>query len=109
MDGGKGLNNEEFVKNVDLDKVYDTYDNGDENITEYSIVWVNTNKIFWEERVIKIPFSDMSEDAKHLKLIWINRKKEERVLIKIPPKEYKHKSIPLSTHCQRRPERRDRL
>ena len=58
---------------------------------------MNTNKTIWEGRVIKIPFSEKSEDAKHLKLIWINKKKEERVLIKNCSKEYKHKRIPVST------------
>ena len=47
MDGGKGLNNEEFGQNADLDEVYDIYDNEDENITEDSIIWVNTNKTIW--------------------------------------------------------------
>ena len=62
-----------------------------------SVVWVNTKKTIWESRVIKIPFSEKSEDAKHLKLIWINTKKEERVLIKNCSKEYKHKMITVST------------
>ena len=47
MDGGKGANNEKVGKNVDLDEFYDIYDNEDVNITEDSIVWVNTNKIIW--------------------------------------------------------------
>ena len=76
------VNNEEFRGNVDLYNFYDIYDNKNKNITKYSIVWVNTNKTIWEGRVIKTPFSEMSEDAKHLKLIWINTEKEERVLIK---------------------------
>ena len=50
--------------------------------TENTIVWVNAEKTIWEGRVIKIPFSEKSEDSKHLKLKWINTKKEERVLIK---------------------------
>ena len=58
---------------------------------------MNTNETIWEGRVIKIPFSDVPEDAKHLKLIWINKKREERVLIKKKSKEYKHKRIPIST------------
>ena len=85
------MNNEEFGGNVDLEDFYDIYDDVDEHITEYSIVWVNTNKIIWEVRVMKTPFSEKSEDAKNLKLIWINTKKEERVLIKNCSKEYKHK------------------
>ena len=32
-----------------------------------------------------------------MKLIWINTKKEERVLIKNCSKEYEHKNIPVST------------
>ena len=40
----------------------------------------------------------MLEDAKHLKLIWINTKKEERFFIIFSPKEYKYKRIPISTH-----------
>ena len=58
---------------------------------------MKTNKTIWEVRVIKIPFSDVPEDAKHLKLIWINTKKEDRVLIKNCSKEYKQKRIPIST------------
>ena len=58
---------------------------------------MNTNITIWEVGVIKIPFSDVPEDAKHLKLIWINTKKEIRVLIKNCSKEYKHKRIPIST------------
>ena len=91
------MNNEEFGGNVDLEDFYDIYGDLDEHITEDSIVWVNTKKTIWEGRVIKIPFSEKSEDAKHLKLIWINTKKEERVLIKNCSKEYKHKRIPVST------------
>ena len=77
MDGGKGVNNEEVGKNVDLDEFYDIYDNEDENVTEDSIVWVNTNRTIWEGRISKIPFSEVKEDAKNLKLIWLNTKKEE--------------------------------
>ena len=58
---------------------------------------MNTNKTIWEGRVIKIPFSDFPEDAKQYKLIWINKKKEDRVSTRNCSKEYKHKSIPIST------------
>ena len=71
------MNNEEFGGNVDLDDFYDIYNDVDEHITEDSIVWVNTNKTIWEGRVIKTPFSEMSENAKHLKLIWINTKRRK--------------------------------
>ena len=87
MDEGKGVNNENGSKDIDLDEIdestcsddtyYDIYDNEEEIIPEYSIVWVNTNKTIWEGRVIRIPFSEMSEDAKHLKLIWINTKRKK--------------------------------
>ena len=89
------VNNEEFGGNVDLEDIYDIYDDLDEHITEDSIVWVNTKKTIWEGRVIKIPFIEKSEYAKHLRLIWINTKKEERVFIKDCSKEYKHKRIPV--------------
>ena len=73
------VNDEELGGNVDLERFYDIYGDLDEHITEDSIVWVNTEKTIWEGRVIKIPFSEKLEDAKNLKLIWINTKKEERV------------------------------
>ena len=47
MDGVKGVDNEEFGKNIDLDELSVIYDNEDKNITEYYIVWVNTNKTIW--------------------------------------------------------------
>ena len=90
------MNNEESCGNVDIDNLYDIFGELDKDITEDSIVWVNNKKTIWEGRVIKIPFIEKSEDSKHLKLIWINTKKEERVLIKHYPKELK-KRIPVST------------
>ena len=60
------MNNEELGGNVDLEDFYDIFGDLDENITEDSIVWVNTKKTIREVRVIKIPFSEKSEDAKHL-------------------------------------------
>ena len=63
------------------DNFYDIYENEEEIITKDSIVWVNTNITIWEGGVIKIPFSDFPEDFNYLKLIWINTKKEDRVLI----------------------------
>ena len=47
---------------------------------------MNTNKIIWEGRVIKISFSDLPEDAKNLKLIWINKKRKIGFYLKIVPK-----------------------
>ena len=82
---------------VDIEDFYDIFGDLDEHIKEDSIVWVNTKKTIREGRVIKIPFSEKSEDAKNLKLICINTKKEEMVLIKHCSKEYKHKWIPVST------------
>ena len=78
------------------DNFYDIFDNEEEIITGDSIVWVNTIKKIWEGRVIKIPFSDFPDHSKHLKLICINTKKEDRVLIRNCSKEYKHKIIPIS-------------
>ena len=59
MDRDKGVNNKEVEENVDLDELYDIYDNKEKNITEDSIVWVNNNKTIWEGRVIKIRFSEV--------------------------------------------------
>ena len=53
----------------DIEDFYDIFGDLDEHSTEDSIVWVNTKKTIWEGRVIKIPFNEKSEDAKHLKLI----------------------------------------
>ena len=101
MDERKGVNNEKGDKDVDLDEIdestcsgdtyYDIYDNEEGIITEDSIVWVNTNKNIWEGMVIKIYFSDVPENAKHLKLIWIDTKKEESILLIKKSKEYKQK------------------
>ena len=63
------MNNEKSCGNVDIEDFYDIFGDLDEYITEDSIVWVNTKKTIWEGRVIKIPFNEKSEDAKHLKLI----------------------------------------
>ena len=90
------MNNEEAFGNVDIEDFYDIYGDLDEHITKNTTVWVNTKRTIWEGRVIKISFSEKSEDAKHLKLIWINTKNEERVLIKNCLKEFK-KRIPVST------------
>ena len=47
---------------------------------------MNTNETIWEGRVVKIPFSDVPEDAKHFKLIWINTIKGRKGLNKKFPK-----------------------
>ena len=44
------------------DNYYDIFENEEEIITVYSIVWVNTNKTIWEGRVIKIPYSDFQRN-----------------------------------------------
>ena len=108
IDEGKGVVDKRGGKDFDLDEFdastcsgdsfCDIFDKEEEIITEGSFFWVNTNKTILEGRVIKIPFGDLPEDAKHFKLIWIHTKKEDRVFIKNSSKEYKHKSIPISTH-----------
>ena len=47
---------------------------------------MNTYKTIWEGRVIKTPFSDFTEDAKHLKLKRINKKRKIGSLLEIVPK-----------------------
>ena len=44
------------------ENVYDIFENEDKIIVEDSIVWVNTNKKFWEGRLIKITYSDLPHD-----------------------------------------------
>ena len=44
---------------------------------------MSTNKTIWEERVIKIPFGDVTEDAKHLGLILINTKNKIGFYLKL--------------------------
>ena len=75
-------NNEESCGNVDIENFYDIFGDLDEHIKENTTVWVNTKKTIWEVTVIKIPYSEKSEDSKYLKVVWINTKKEQRVLIK---------------------------
>ena len=73
--GGKDVDLYEFdASTCSGDSFYDIFDKEEEIITEGSIFWVKTNKTIWQGRVITIPFSDFPEDAKHLKLIWINTK-----------------------------------
>ena len=71
-----------YISTSSGDHLYDIFDNQEEIITEDSIVWVDPNKTILEGRVIKTPFSDFPEDSKDLKLIWINKKEEDRVLIR---------------------------
>ena len=79
------------------DNVYDIFENDDEIINKDSIVWVYTNKRYWEWRIIKFPYSDLPQDSNYLKLKWINTKKKYRVLIKKLSREYKQNIIPIST------------
>ena len=67
-------------------RFYDIFDKEEGIITDGLPVWVNRNKTTWEGRVIKIPFSDLPEYVKKSKLIWINKEKEDRFLIRNFPK-----------------------
>ena len=82
------MNNEGAGGNVDIEDFYDVFGDLDEHITENTYVWVNSKKNIWEGKVIKIPYSQKSEYSKYLKVVWINTKKEQRVLIKDCSKEY---------------------
>ena len=64
------------------DSVCDIFDNEDDIITEDSILRVKTNRAIWLGILIEIPFSDLPQYSNGLKLIWIDTKNEERVLIK---------------------------
>ena len=51
--GGKDVDLDEFdASTFSGDRFYDIFDNEEEIIKKCSIVWVNTNKKFWEGRVI---------------------------------------------------------
>ena len=81
-------NNDDLVSEFDAstcsgDSVYEIFDNNDEIIVEDSTVWVNTNDTIWEGKVIKITYCDLRQDSNNLKMICINTKKEERILIKL--------------------------
>ena len=80
--GSTTANNEESCGNVDIENFYDIFGDLDEHITENTTVWMNTKKTIWEGTVIKITYSEKSEDSKYLKVVWINTKNEQRVLIK---------------------------
>ena len=54
--------------------VQDIFENGDKIITEDSIVWVATNKKYWEVWVIEISYCDLPQGSNYLKLIWMNTK-----------------------------------
>ena len=96
--GGKDGDLDQFgASTCSGDMFHNIFDKEEEIITEGSIVWVNNNISTREGKVVKITFSDVPEDAKHLKLLWINTKREDRVLVKKCSKEYKHKRIPIST------------
>ena len=82
------MNNEEAGGKFDIEDFYDVFGDLDEHITENTSVWVNTKKNIWEGKVIKIPYSQKSEDSKYLEGVWINTKREQRVLIKDSSKEY---------------------
>ena len=71
------VNHDELGGTVDIEDFYDIFGDLEKHITEDSIVWVNTKNTIWEVRVIKTPFSEKSEDAKHLKLKWINTKRKK--------------------------------
>ena len=74
------------------DSVCDIFDNEDYIITEDSIVWVNTKKEIGQGMVVRIPFSDLPHHSNNLKLIWIDTKNEDIVLIKNCSREYKKNS-----------------
>ena len=63
------------------DSICDIFENKYEIITENSIVWFNTNKSICQGKVIKIPSGDFPHYYNHLKLIWMDTKKEDKVLI----------------------------
>ena len=71
------MNNEEACGNFDIEDFYDIYGDLDKHITENTTIWVNTKKTIWEGTVIKIPYSQKSENSMYLKVVWINTKRNK--------------------------------
>ena len=69
------------ASNFSGDNVYNIFENQDVIITEDSNVQVDTNKNIWERGFVEIPYSDFPQDFNDLKLMWVNQKKEDRILI----------------------------
>ena len=74
----------------------DIFDDFKDIITKSSIVLVDTNISSWKGEVVRNNFSDLSSDYNHLKVILINTKKKDRVLIKITLWN-KQKIVPVAT------------
>ena len=47
------VNNQESCGNIDIEDFYDIFGDLDKHITEDSIVWVNTKKVFWKVESLK--------------------------------------------------------
>ena len=60
----------------------DVFEEEQETISSNDIVWVKVKKAIWKGRAIKTPYSIKEEDSEHLKIKWIDSRKEETVLIK---------------------------
>ena len=95
-------NNDKMVSGFDEstcsgDSDCDIFDNADDIITENSTVWVNTNGVISQGKTIKISFRKLPQDFNNLKLIQIDTKKEDRVLIQNCSRECRNKIIPIST------------
>ena len=67
---------------------YDILEEEKEIISLNDKFWVKTKKEIWRGRVVQIPYSNSEQDSEHLKIKWIDSRKEERVLIKKIPIDY---------------------
>ena len=89
--GGSVTNNDEnlisgfYESTCSGDNVCDIFYNKDEIITEYYIIWVNSNKSIWQSKVIKNPFSNLPQDSNNSNWYLLIPKKEDRVWLKIAP------------------------
>ena len=61
------------------------------------IVWVKVKKSLWQGRVIQTPYSIKEEDSEHMKIKWVDSRKEERVLIKNVSIGYSKKRVSVPT------------
>ena len=76
---------------------YDILGKGTENTSNDDEDWVKTKMNIYRGRAMLIPYSHKEEVSEHLKIKWIDSRKEKRVLIKDVPLDYSKKIVSVPT------------
>ena len=76
---------------------YDILGKGTENTSNDDEDWVKTKMNICRGRAMLIPYSHKEEVSEHLKIKWIDSRKEKRVLIKDVPLDYSKKIVSVPT------------